>query len=460
MLPALLLLLLPALSPVLAWIVSAFTFLIKHAGTVISYPVEDWESGNVTASVSESGQCVCHVFLPDTTFPADRVEHMQEIVGFEAKLAVYLQDLTELTIRVNILESSPDKYIKLDFELLRIELREFEALVSQLKNSLNSSSPIFDSLYTEIHNMTLIVNQLESYDESNLAVFRIELAKLQKKLEDCQKEQELINPDIGNCNHTGILALSKPMVLQLNAHLTPGSIYGGWGKDSKPLRGSESMYFFGAYSSPSISDFYLYSNYDKLILRSAFKHHRTPNGWAGLGSNFIVHGNSLYYQRNAPLSMAKLNLTSSTYDYRVISAASSKFSYSYSASQFLDFAADENGMWVMYASEASKGKIVIAKIEEKSFGVEDQWNTGVFKEMVGNSFMACGVMYATRSVDVATEEIYYAFDTKTKEEKHLSIQFQKFQDKYTNLDYNPTDQKLYMYNNGYYVSYNVKFDKE
>ncbi|XP_063353087.1 olfactomedin-4 [Pelmatolapia mariae] len=458
MLPALLLLLLPALSPVLAWI-----------------PVEDWESGNVTASVSESGQCVCHVFLPDTTFPADRVEHMQEvtkdlmleveiqmnkIVGFEAKLEVYLQDLTELTIRVNILESSPDKYIKLDFELLRIELREFEALVSQLKNSLNSSSPIFDSLYTEIHNMTLIVNQLESYDESNLAVFRIELAKLQKKLEDCQKEQELINPDIGNCNHTGILALSKPMVLQLNAHLTPGYIYGGWGKDSKPLRGSESMYFFGASSSPSISDFYLYSNYDKLMLRSAFKNHRTPSGWAGLGSNFIVHGNSLYYQRSSPLSMAKLNLTSSTYDYRVISAASSKFSYSYSASQFLDFAADENGMWVMYASEASKGKIVITKIEEKSFGVEDQWNTGVFKEMVGNSFMACGVMYATRSVDVTTEEIYYAFDTKTKEEKHLSIQFQKFQDKYTNLDYNPTDQKLYMYNNGYYVSYNVKFDKE
>lgn len=41
--------------------------------------MEDWESGNVTASVSESGHCVCHVFLPDTTFPADRVEHMQEV---------------------------------------------------------------------------------------------------------------------------------------------------------------------------------------------------------------------------------------------------------------------------------------------------------------------------------------------------------------------------------------------
>lgn len=39
----------------------------------------DWESGNVTTSEGESGQCVCHVFLPDTTFPADRVENMQEV---------------------------------------------------------------------------------------------------------------------------------------------------------------------------------------------------------------------------------------------------------------------------------------------------------------------------------------------------------------------------------------------
>lgn len=45
--------------------------------------------------------------------------------------------------------------------------------------------------------MTLIVNQLETFDKSNLEVIRIEFAKLQKKLEECQKEQELIKPDIG-----------------------------------------------------------------------------------------------------------------------------------------------------------------------------------------------------------------------------------------------------------------------
>ncbi|XP_060919662.1 olfactomedin-4 [Labrus mixtus] len=456
MLPFLLLLLLSALTPASAWI-----------------PVEDWESGNVTTSVGESGQCLCHVYLPETIFPVDRVQHMQQvskdlilevdiqlnkIEGYQGKLEVYLRELADLSLRVTMLESSADSYIKLDFEMLRIELREFEALVSQLKESLNSSSPVFNSLYTEIRNMTLIVNQLETYDKSNLQVIRIEFAKLQKKLEECQKEQEYIEPDIGNCNHTGILSISKPLVGQLNAHLSPGYQYGGWGKDSKPVRGTESMYWYGAYSGPYVHDFYQYADYEKLLLRSNSKYHDLA--WSGFGNNYIVRGNTMYYQINNPFSMSKLNLTSSAKDYRVIPSASQKFSYSYSDNQNLDFAADETGLWVMYASEESKGKIVLAKIDEKSFGIEDAISTGVYKQRAGNAFMACGVMYVTRPVDVTTEEIFYAFDSKTREEKNLSIRFPKFQEKYFNLDYNPTDQKLYMYNNGYYVSYNVRFNKE
>ncbi|KAK7903872.1 hypothetical protein WMY93_016479 [Mugilogobius chulae] len=437
-------------SPALAWI-----------------PTEDWGAGNVTASEGDSGQCICHVYLPDTTFPADRVAHMQQItkdliieveiqtktlVSYEAKLEVYLKDLSDLTIRVAMLESSSDKYIKLDFELLRIELREFEALVSQLKESLNVSSPSLT-----IQNMTMIVNQLEIYDKSNLELIRIEFAKLQKKLEDCQQDQNF-KPDNGNCNSTGILSLSKPSVIQLNAHLTAGYVYGGWAKDSKPLRGYESMYVFGAYSSPNIYDFYLYRDYDKLILRSNFKHYDLPTGWVGTGSNFAVRGHSIYYQRGWN-EMSKLNVTSNGYDYRVLSEASSSFSYSYSTHQILDFAGDENGLWVIYASGESKGKLVVAKLDEKAFGIENKWNTDVYKQLAGNAFMACGVMYATRSVDLTTEEIFYSLDTRTGEEKQLSIPFQKFQEKYSYLDYNPTDQKLYMYNNGYYVSYNVKFNE-
>ncbi|KAM4723414.1 olfactomedin-4 [Anableps anableps] len=459
MMLSVLFLLLGAFSAALAWI-----------------PVQDWESGNVTASVGSSGQCICHVFLPDTTFPADRVEHMQQVskdlileveiqknkmVKYVGKLVVYLEELKDLEARLNVLESSPDDYVKLDFELLRIELREFEALVSQLKYSLNFSSPLFDSLYTEIHNMTLIVNQLETYDKSNLEMIQHQFAKLQKKLEECQKDQDIIKPDIGNCNHTGILSISNPLVIQFNAHLSASYMYGGWGRDSKPIRGYENLYFYGAYNSPGgVYDFLFYSSYENLLLRNYFRLVDLPNEWLGVGNNYIVHSNVIYYQHNSPFSMTKLNLTSSKYEYRVISSASTSFSYAYSNNQNLDFAADETGLWVMYASSESKGKIVIAKIDEKSFGIESEWHTGVYKQSVGNAFMICGVMYATRSVDISTEEIFYAYDTKTKQERNLSIQFKKFRDAYSNLDYNPSDQKLYMYNNGYYVSYNVKFNKE
>ncbi|CAG10636.1 unnamed protein product [Tetraodon nigroviridis] len=453
-----LLLVLSSLIPASAWI-----------------PVEDWESGNVTASEGESGQCICYVFVPDTTFPANRVQHMQQVtkdllleveiqfkkmVSYDGQLTVYLEELKDLTVRVAMLSSDLNDYVKLDFELLRIELREFEALVSQLRDSLNSTSPLFDSLFTEIRNMTTIVNQMETIDKKNLEIIQIEFAKLQKKLEECQKDQEFFKPDIGNCNNTGILALSRPPAVQINAHLSAGYQYGGWGKDSKPVRGYESMYFYGGHTSPAVYDFYLYSDYDKLLLRSAFKVHDIPSGWVGAGNNYIIHGNTIYYQINSPFSMSKLNLTSSKYNYRVIPAASQRFSYSYSETQNLDFAADETGLWVMYASEDSNGKIILARLDEKAFGISEEFNTGVFKQLAGNAFMACGVMYATRSVDMTTEEIFYSYNTKTNEEKHLNIPFPKFQEKYTNLDYNPTDQKLYMYNNGYYVSYSVAFDKE
>ncbi|XP_057716178.1 olfactomedin-4 [Corythoichthys intestinalis] len=455
--PSTLILLLPLISPALAWI-----------------PVEDWGgSGNVTSSVGSLGECICHVYLPDTSFPADRVQHMQQISkdliqevqiqmtkikSYEEKLVVHLEELKKLQDRVDILGTSANDYIKLDFELLRIELREFESLVSQLKDNFNSSSPMFDTLYTEIRNMTLIVNQLESYDKSNLQVIRIEFYKLQKKLEECQKEQEFSKPDIGNCNHTGILRISKPVVVQLNSHLQTGYVYGGWGKDSKPIKGSESMYFYSGSSGTLTDQFYFYRDYKNLLLMSASNSVGFGTVNRGLGNNYIVHGNGIYYQKYSPFGMGKYNLTSKQYDSRVIPAASQAFSYSYSTNQYLDFAADEKGLWVMYTTDESKGKIVLAKIDEKGFGIEKVWNTAAYKQLTGNAFMACGVMYATRSVDLNTEEIYYAFDTKSGE-KELSVRFPKFREYYTSLDYNPTDQLLYMYNNGYYVSYYVKFNK-
>lgn len=72
------------------------------------------------------------------------------MVSYGSNLDVYLEELMDLTVRVAMMQTNPDDYVKLDFELLRIELREFEALVSQLRDSLNTSSPALDTLFTEV----------------------------------------------------------------------------------------------------------------------------------------------------------------------------------------------------------------------------------------------------------------------------------------------------------------------
>ena len=74
-----------------------------------------------------------------------------QLDSYKGRIVIYLAELSNLTIRVEVVKSGPDKYIRLDFELLRIETREFELLVTQLKESLNSSSPMFDSLCTEVN---------------------------------------------------------------------------------------------------------------------------------------------------------------------------------------------------------------------------------------------------------------------------------------------------------------------
>ncbi|KAK0151440.1 Olfactomedin-4 [Merluccius polli] len=306
----------------------------------------------------------------------------------------------------------------------------------------------------------LTLTRLEvKYDKNLVLKTRREYIKIQLQLEECERRhQEIFNPNIGSCAHTGIIRVSQPIVSQINAHLSAGYTFGAWGKDSKPLPDRESMYWYSGYTSAAVADVRFYSNYKDLILRNHFQHYGLQSGWTGTGNNVLLRENVLYYQLNSPFSMAKVNFTSMKYEYRIVSKASTRFSYAHSPNQNFDFAADETGLWVTYASEESSGQLILAKINEPSFGIEEEWQTSVYKPGLSNAFMVCGVLYAVRTVDIHTEEIFYMFDTKTQQEHYINVPFERFQETYINLDYNPTDQKLYMYNNGYYVNYHLWFN--
>ncbi|XP_067848290.1 olfactomedin-4-like [Heptranchias perlo] len=441
---------------------------------------QNWpmQQTNVTGDVDVHGQCVCKVFLPDTTFPADEVGNLQQtyqnlsqkveteittLEVYESMLVQYGQKLVNLTKRLEAMENNEDTFTKLDFELLRVELKEMERLITELMQSVQGDTHVFDMLFEEIQNMTAIVNQLEHYNKNNVLLMRREIKRLQQRLEECQKLHngtqggDMPDIDFGSCEHEGIANLSKPFIVQKNYY---GYAFGAWGKDPYPVPGRKNMYWVTSQNSfPTMNQYRLYSDYTHLVLSDQFQ--ASTLSAAGYGSGVVMFKNYLYYNDYSSNKLIMRANASSPSQYQSIAlegaVTGDRFSYSSSNYQNLDFSVDEKGLWVIYATEKSRGNIVVSKINDNSFIVEDTWETNQFKGAASNAFMACGVLYVTRTMTTQTEEIFYTFDTKTGKESFISIPFEKKYENIISLHYNPSDHKLYMFNDGYMVFYNMVF---
>lgn len=65
-------------------------------------------------------------------------------------ISVYEKKLLNLTVRIEIMEKDTISYTELDFELIKVEVKEMAKLVVQLKESFGGSSEIVDQLEVEV----------------------------------------------------------------------------------------------------------------------------------------------------------------------------------------------------------------------------------------------------------------------------------------------------------------------
>lgn len=65
-------------------------------------------------------------------------------------ISIYEKKLSNLTVRIEIMEKDTISYTELDFELIKIEVKEMERLIIQLKGSVVGSSDIIDQLEIEV----------------------------------------------------------------------------------------------------------------------------------------------------------------------------------------------------------------------------------------------------------------------------------------------------------------------
>lgn len=180
----------------------------------------------------------------------------------------------------------------------------------------------------------------------------------------------------------------------------------------------------------------------------------------GDGSGNTVYKNFMYFNYYGTGEMAKVDLSSNSLVLRRSlpgATYNNRFSYAGVSWKDLNFAGDEKGLWVLYATEESKGNLVVSRLNPNTLEVEETWRTSQYKPALSGAFMACGVLYALRSLSTRQEEIFYAFDTTTGQERHLSILLDKMLETLQSINYCPSDHKLYVYNDGYLVNYDLSF---
>ncbi|XP_066477342.1 olfactomedin-like [Tiliqua scincoides] len=270
------------------------------------------------------------------------------------------------------------------------------------------------------------------------------------------------------CDHDGLDGISGPILVKLN---WKGLNFktGAWGKDfALGTKLSEHYWVFPANQGSHILEtFRLYSSYRKLLLYFAVlefslkgKDDKCEN--CAQGGGVVFYNGSFYYNCYDSRALCKtdphtMRLLRKELEDDDPSSFNNLYSYKGVKYQDMDFAGDEKGLWMIHGSSKGNGLMVVRKVDPDTLNVQQPWTTTQQKTNVTNSFMICGVLYATQRVNATHEKIFYAFDINKTQDQKKDIYMEKLLPTMQSLNYNPNDQKLYMYNDGYLIYYNLTF---
>ncbi|XP_023337946.1 uncharacterized protein LOC111708717 isoform X2 [Eurytemora carolleeae] len=133
---------------------------------------------------------------------------------------------------------------------------------------------------------------------------------------------------------------------------------------------------------------------------------------------------------------------------------------------FVDLAIDENGLWAIMAMKENNNTLVL-KISAWNFELTWAWNITLNHNLVGDMFIACGVLYAVDRTDTRDTKIRLALDLYTHQMLEIELPFTNPFRHTTMLGYNPRkDNKdrtnrpsgfLYTWDGGNQLTYPIKY---
>ncbi|XP_072841407.2 olfactomedin isoform X1 [Pogona vitticeps] len=440
-----------------------------------------------------SGQCICSMEIAHTYFPARSVERLQSdyynltnylqdqlnmIYNNQARLSTTKTNLTDLNVRVKYVKAF-GTHVDLNFQRLISDIHTVVSLAHNIsKNATtDATKEMISDLITKINTMHTVVTTMEKSDKNNIITAQREIMALRQKLQECEEAIALSSgtpavsgpSSIGKCDHDGLLKVGNPQLVKLN---WKGMKFkaGSWGKDFALGTKFKDYYWVFPMNQDerTLEKYRLYASFKKLLLYTPIREYtlninsQTVCDGCGQGAGVVFFNGTFFYNCLDSRALCKadpFSMRISREDLEDPDPASFNnwFSYQGVKYQDIDLAGDEKGLWMIYATTMSNGKLVIKKIDPETLEVGTPWITSQTKDSLSNSFMICGVLYGTKRKNSTHDEIHYMYDTSNSRERNIQILIEKPLPTVQSLNYNPNDQKLYMFNDGYLVFYDVTF---
>uniref|UniRef100_A0A8C5GCB3 Olfactomedin-like 2Bb n=1 Tax=Gouania willdenowi TaxID=441366 RepID=A0A8C5GCB3_GOUWI len=251
------------------------------------------------------------------------------------------------------------------------------------------------------------------------------------------------------CKDT-VASISEPQ--QQNTY---GSTSGAWMRDA---RGHGSViYLTNGHYGNSLLEF---RDMDIFKSGQASNSYKLPYSYTGTGH--VVYNGAFYYNRAFSRDIIRYDLR-----HRFVAAwttlhdALLEEQAQRTQTEVRHFDVDESGLWLLYPALDAEGfhqeVILLLQLHPRDLQTLRTFRTGLRRGFYGNCFLVCGVLYGVDSMERRHANVTYAFDTHTLTHTVPSLAFTNTHGYTTQLSYCPLDKKVYAWDDGHQMMYDVIF---
>nr|XP_020448794.1 olfactomedin-like protein 3 [Monopterus albus] len=338
------------------------------------------------------------------------------------------------------------------------ELRELkQQMVSQLDNLDKEKEALrmnLDGLGTRVDRVERELDYLETQNGAQPCV-DVDDKLIEQQVTLVKENQKAKYSKFSDCSD--MISSIKAMKILKRV----GGPKGMWSKDTG--RSSGKVYIFNGTDDDTIWEFASVQDFTRSQGMSLSKNLKLPSPWMGTG-HVVYNGHAYYIDQAEEIRVVKYDIKNkSVTDSAVFPVQDHVPMYSLTPETPMDLAVDEEGLWAVYATRQNERHISLAKMDANSLDIEQMWDTNCPRENAEAAFVICGTLYVVYNTkQPGRSHVQCVFDVNgmvTSEDAPL-VYFPKRYGAHSSLKYNPHEQLLYAWDDGYQILYKLIMKKK